>query len=137
MFLAIDINFLFVGHISQPFLREIPKYMRGSSCSLFCKFQSSFSGDFERVFSRHFFLPCSSSFCCFLYVEWVVVPLHGDSSFAFLVNASLFIQNDIKIHQNVWFCCSIYDFLVWGCFLLKTLIIIIAEPVQRSIAEIR
>ena len=31
LFLAIDINFLFVGRISQPFLREIPKYMTGSS----------------------------------------------------------------------------------------------------------
>ena len=31
MFSAIDINFLFVGRISQPFLHEIPKCMRGSS----------------------------------------------------------------------------------------------------------
>ena len=55
--LAINLDFLFVGRISQPFLREIHKYMRGSSCSLFCKFQSSVSGDFERVFSRFHFSP--------------------------------------------------------------------------------
>ena len=50
MFLAIDIYFSLVGRISQPFLHEIPKFMRGSSCSLFCKFRSPVSGDFKHVF---------------------------------------------------------------------------------------
>ena len=31
--------------------------MRGSSCSFFCKFRSSVSGDFEHVFSRFHFSP--------------------------------------------------------------------------------
>ena len=55
VFLAIDINFLFVSRISQPFFRGIPKYMRGSSFSLSCKFRSSVSGDFDHVFSRFHF----------------------------------------------------------------------------------
>ena len=57
VFLAIGINFLFVCHISQPFLCEIPKNMKGSSCSLLCKFRSSVSGDLERIFSRFHFSP--------------------------------------------------------------------------------
>ena len=60
VFLAIDINFLFVSHISQPFFRGIPKYMRGSSFSLSCKFRSSVSGDFDHVFSRFHFSPVTS-----------------------------------------------------------------------------
>ena len=49
-------KYLFVGRISQPFLHEIPKAMRGSSYSLLSKFRSSVSGDFEHVSSHFHFL---------------------------------------------------------------------------------
>ena len=57
VFSAIDIIVFPVVRISQSFLHEIPKYMRGASYSWFCKFRSSVSGDFEHVSSHFHFSP--------------------------------------------------------------------------------
>ena len=56
VFLAIDINVLFIGRISQPFLREIPKYMKIQVVHCFANFDHQFLEILSMYFHAFTFL---------------------------------------------------------------------------------